>query len=505
MAIPINRYVEITSNVGAGAALPERELITRIFTTNNLVPPGGEALEFNDAAGVGDYFGSTSEEYFRSLFYFGRISKNGTRAQKLSFSRWVNAAVAPRIYGEKKAQVVASWTSITDGSFKITISGVQQSFTGTDFTGATTLANIATILQTKIQTGTGTMFTAATVTWDAVRSSFDFVGGDTTATTNISVQIGTTGTDIAGKIGWISGDGLIFANGSAVETVSDALTLSAVASDNFGNFLFMQTLTTDELAEVAEWNNADNQKNNFMFLVPSTLNNASAISTALINYAGVGVTVQEASGEYAEMLPGIIQAATDYEAANSVQNYEFQQSALTPSVTTEGLADSLDNIRVNYYGLTQSAGRQLAFYQKGVLMGEVSTDAIDMNTYSNEQWLRSAAQTALMNLLLALSKVSANQEGRGQILGTLQDVINRALRNGTISVGKTLNTIQKLFISEESGDPNAWHQVQNQGYWVDCVIVQRSVGPSLQYEADYLLIYSKDDVIRKINGRHTLI
>jgi methyl coenzyme M reductase beta subunit len=130
-----------------------------------------------------------------------------------------------------------------------------------------------------------------------------------------------------------------------------------------------------------------------------------------------------------------------------------------------------------------------------------ATDALDMNTYANEVWLKDAAGSSIMNLLLSLSKVSANAQGKVQLITVLQSVINEALRNGAISVGKTLSNEQKLYISELSNDPDAWYQVQNIGYWLNVEIEQVEA----EYKAVYILIYSKDDVIRKVEGRHVLI
>jgi hypothetical protein len=106
-----------------------------------------------------------------------------------------------------------------------------------------------------------------------------------------------------------------------------------------------------------------------------------------------------------------------------------------------------------------------------------------------------------MSLLLSVNQIPANAQGRNQVLAVLQGVINQALNNGTISVGKTLTTAQQMYITSATGDNLAWHQVQNNGYWVDVVITL--VGSN--YQATYTLIYSKDDVIRKVTGTNTLI
>jgi len=498
MAISFQKYVDITSGVGGNGAVRQRDLILRIFTINPLVPTGS-MVTMESASDVSDYFGSTSEEYLRAAFYFGWISKNITRPRKITFARWVNTAVEPRLYGDKGAQSLGAWTSITSGAFNLTLGGVTNAITGMNFSTASSLSDVASIVQTAIRTQSGTMWTAATVSYNATRQSFDFIGG-VTGDANIAVTAALSG-DIAGQLGWLTG--AILSDGSAIETLTDTLIASTDASDNFGSFIFIPTLNLTQVSEVALWNDPQNVK--FQYHVPVSAANAVAWSAALIGYSGIGLTLAGVSGEYHEMIPCIVLAATNYEARNSVQNYMFQQFTLTPSVTTTSVSNTYDAIRVNYYGRTQTAGQFIDFYQRGVLMG-IATDPVDMNTYGNEQWLKDAAGSKIIELLLALARVSANAQGRSLILAQLQDPINRALINGTISVGKTLNSTQKLFITEITGDELAWHQVQGIGYWLDCNIQSYvTTDGRTEYKAVYTLVYSKDDSIRSVDGTHILI
>lgn len=503
MTINSNRYVNITSGVGAGGSVGQRKLIARLFTSNIYLPVDTDK-EFTSAAAVGAYFGTTSEEYKRASFYFGWVSKNITSPQSISYSRWVETAVSPRIWGDNSSVVssLTAWQGITNGSFGLNILGTTNTFTALDFSGATSLADVATIVQTAIRTASGTMWTSATVTYDATRASFNFVGGSTGDATIAYVE-GVTGTPLGTHLGWSGGDNLVISNGSAVEAITDTLDQSASRSDNFGSFLFIPTLTIDQHAEAAEWNAGQNVK--YQYMVPTAYADATSWSAALIGYGGTGLTISSVAGEYPEMAPMMILAATNYLRVNSVQNYMFQKfPLLSPSVSTDLAANTLDPLRVNYIGLTQTAGQQLAFYQRGVLMGG-ATDAKDMNTYANEQWLKSVASAALLNLITQLAKISANGQGRSQILSTLQNVVNLAINNGTISVDKILTEDQKQFITQQTNDPNAWYQVQNVGYWLDCVIVPVEVNDGVEYHAEYTLIYSKDDDVRKINGTHELI
>jgi len=503
MAIPLTRYVFITSGIGAGNNLRQRDLITRIFSQNPLVPTNG-VLEFTSAADVANFFGSTSLEYLRAAFYFGWISKSISTPTKISFARWANVAVAPTIYGVRGAQSVASYTSITAGAFTLSMGGSAQSITGINFSSASSLSDVASILQTAIRAKTGTAFTAATVTYDPVRQSFNFVGGATGASV-ITVVAGTGGNDVAGQIGWLPGTTALFSDGSDIQTLTQLLNTSINISNNFGSFCFTVYLTPAQNLEVATVNDSSAYNNQFMFLVPTTAADASTNSTNLLGLAGEALTLAPISTEYPEMVPGMILAATDYTKRNSVKNYMFQQFTLTPSVSDSTNANLYDGLRVNYYGETQSAGQKVQFYQRGIMTG-LASDPVDMNVYANEMWLKDSASANIMTLLLSLEKISANNNGRIQLQTALQGTINAALNNGTISVGKTLTPAQQLYITQITGDDQAWRQVQAIGYWLDVTFQQYvGLGGTTEYRAVYTLVYSKDDDIRSVNGTHILI
>lgn len=499
MAISFSKYVNITSGVGGNSGVRRRDLIGRIFSDNPLIPTGS-MIEFTSLDDVLAYFGSTSEEYKRAAFYFGWISKNITRAKKIAFARWVKVASAPRIYGVVKAQALASWTSITAGSFGLSLGGVANTISGLNFSAATSLADVASIIQTAIRAKTGVQWTSATVSYNATSGRFEFVGGSAVAAA-VAVTAGAGGSDIAGQLGWLTG--AIVSDGALAETVTDTISKSAQASDNFGSFLFIPALTLDQVTEAAVWNDAQNNK--FMFCVPVAAADVTAYSSALMSYSGVAVTLSGPSGEYHEMIPMIILAATDYYKRASVQNFMFQQFGVTPTVVNTVEANAYDALRANYYGRTQTAGQFLDFYQRGVLMG-LSTDAVDQNTYANEMWLKDAAGSQIMELLLSVSRVSANNTGKAQLQSILQSVIDAALHNGTISVGKALNQTQKLYIAEMTGDDLAWCQVESLGYWMGVTFETFvTTDGRTEYKAVYTLIYSKDDAIRMVDGKHVMI
>lgn len=501
MAIAFTKYVDIVSGVGGAGAVREKEMIGRLFTTNNLLPPQS-FVEFSNADQVGEYFGFTSDEYKRAAFYFAWVSKSITSAQKISFVRWVETAVAPRIYGKKGSQTLGAWTSITAGTFTLTLGATTNLIGPVNFSGAVSLAGVAALLQTAIQSESGgAMWSAATVEWDATRQSFNFVGGSAVAA-DIVVTAGTGGSDIAEQLGWLDPT-TILADGSLAETITETLTDSAGASTNFASFLFMHDLTEAEITEASEW--ADLQNVRYGFMVPVAASTYAAIVAAIDDLGGSAITLSPLATEYPEMIPMIIAAATDYNRPNSVKNYMYQVFDVTPSVTDTSVSDTYDNAGVNYYGRTQTAGQNIDFYQRGYMTGSL-TDPLDQNVFFNEVWLKDAAGARIMELLVSLERVSANSTGRSQLMAVLQETIDRALRNGTISVGKPLSTTQKLYIGQITDDDLAWQQVQNIGYWLDCVISSYvTTGGRVEWKATYTLVYSKDDAIRKVDGSHVLI
>lgn len=525
MPISFNRYVNITSALGGANAVPVRSLSGRLFTDNPLLPTYNAAspslspslVEFTSAQAVGAYFGFTSNEYYRAQFYFGWISKNGLSPQKISYWRWTDANTAPLIYGQPSSNataLLASFQAITTGAFVLTMGSFTFTLSGLNFSADMSLAAVAATIQTAIQaeSGGGALWTGATVTFNNTTQNFNLVGGSTSANAVISVASPMSGTDITGLLGWVLGAqypaGPIFSNGYQMETITTTLTNSAAYSNDFGSFLFMPTFDVAQVTEAATWNNGQNVL--YMYCVPVTdTADASTYNTALLSLNGTIVTYSPtlSPAQYPEQCPMMILAATNYEGINSVQNYMFQQfPTLTPSVTTDSLANTLDGDNTNYYGQTQESGIPISFYQRGLMSGSsVNTNIPIANIYANEQWLKAAMGAAILNLFIALPKISANTQGRAQILTVLQSIINQAINNGTISVGGLISAQQQTYITSITGDNTAWRQVQTIGYWVNVQIATIPDTIPTQYEAQYTLVYKKDDVINFVTGTQILI
>lgn len=509
MSISFTRYVDITSGVIGSTAIRARQLVPRIFTSNALVPTNSFA-EFTDAADVGSYFGTSSPEYARAAFIFAFLSKTVTKAQKVSFASWVQTATKPFATGSAKATAnLAAFQAITTGSMTLTLGQSTHTLTGLNFSGATSLANVATILQTAIVAAAAADpdWLTATVVYNAPTANFTITGARTATNVTGQIPIGITPvaspTVDAGVSFGLENVEAVFSYGSPVMSLTDTLQASSAASNNYASFAFIPTLDEAQILEVATWLSTQNV--DYINMQAVTAANASQVSSDLFALAGNALTLSPLPTEFPELMPGIIMAATDYTRRNASQNYMYQTAALTPSVQSDDDADAYDALRVNYYGSTQVSGQIISFYQRGVLTGGL-TSPTDMNVYANEIWFKSDAAVALFNLLLAVNEIPTNPTGRTMVTSTLQTSIAKALNNGTISPGQTLNNDQQQVILQMTGDPRAYLQIQTIGYWLDVEFQSIvTVDQRTEWQAVYTLIYTKNNAVRSVVGTNALV
>jgi Protein of unknown function (DUF3383) len=539
MSIDITKYVRITSGVGGGAAVAQRQLIGRLITKSSYVSPN-EIYEASSAAEVLAKFNNdvASNEYRRAQAYFKFVNKNIKSPPKISFVRWDTTTFRPPVFTGNSSPKTS--TSLDLIKAMNALAGIQITYGGAaavtaryDGRPASTFLDLAPILQDAIRLAGASITTLAlaTVTYNVSSNRFIITGSEGTTAGSIVITAAASN-DTAQILGFLSGDFSSTA-GRVGDNAVQTMDRTSNMSDNFGTFAFVDALddwqsTTvgSRPQDIAAWNSALNNKFLFSHYVTQAQATQAWYAT-FIGYPGCGFTLTQDNNSlpsidsevFQAQSPMEIMAATDYNSKNGTQNYMFYQfddrsfgvdsfgrkAARPGAVDDTQTSDALDGIRVNYQGVTMTAGQQIAFYQRGVLMGG-STAATDMNTYANEMWLKDAFLASIMSMLLNV-KVSANEVGQGMLLLNMQSVIDTALINGAVSVGKPLNATQKAYIGQITGSDTAWHQVQTSGYWINATL-SSSVNPQSglsEWQFNYTLVYSKDDVVRRVVGSDILI
>ncbi|PHM70348.1 DUF3383 domain-containing protein [Xenorhabdus sp. KJ12.1] len=495
MPIKQTRYVDIASAVIGASSVPMRKLTGRLFSTNPKIP-AGKVLEF--ASGQIDaLLGSDSPEARFARQYFSYVSPAPvSKPKELQIAAYEPIGRTPAIYGSKAA-VLDELKALVDGTFTVTIGSVMKTFTDIDLSKATSYADIASAVQAKLNAEKAPQFANAYLTFNAMDSAFVLNGG-----VQEKAEINVTYSVLADAMGLSSGNR---SAGNAAQSPLEAFIAAEKISDSFGSATFLTDMALPQAVELAEYVAGENVK--YQLHVSVTAEKAEDWSAALVGTASTGLNLKTDEHVFVQALPMAIMAATDYDRNNATTNYMYRQFGVTfPSQISADLdADRFDKLRVNYYGETAVAGSQIRFYQRGFLCGS-SSNPLDMSVHANEQWLKAHITQQWFSLLMATRGIPANKDGEARAMTIIAGAVTKALNNGTILPGKTLTDVQKLAVSDASGDDLAWHDVQDKGYWYNTQVVEQT-GASGQpeYVMKYVLIYGKGDWVRKVEGSHNLV
>lgn len=492
--ISMKKYVDIKSAINTTRTATEKDLIARIFSNDSRLQ-AGQNYEFENSADVGEFFGTDSFEYRIAQKYFGFINKYARSPKKISYYRdWregINASLS-----SDKDTVLATLKAITAGSLKLSINGTDKTVSSLDFSSATDFDDVASTLQTAIRAVAEEdedMYADATVEADdngrfTITSGIkEFGDVHTTEDTSASEAL-----ELQDKV-----------DGRPEGTTIDVFEESYQVSNNFATYFFTQGVG-ENVAELPEYVNA-NHPSEFMFVYNFLYTNKENTQNFIDGVKNVdGVSLELCTGDALEnfVLPMAITATTDYNKENGTVNYMYtQDSNMTPVVDNDDFAKELDEFKINYYGRTQQAGQKLAFYQNGVLQGKYQ----DQSIYVNEIWLKDALTTKYINYMMLTPNWYANKAGQAIGQGLAMDVIARAKLNGTITTEKELTEADKVYIYNLTADENAWRQIYQEGYYLATNIEVKTINNQKVNVFNYVLIYSKGDSIKKVEGIDILI
>lgn len=507
MTIPIQKYVAITSAIANTEGASRKDLIVRVLITNPLFA-ANTVYEFTSSADVAAFAGSLSAEAKLASEYFGWISKTANQPKKISFMRYSFEALAPYMYSTKKLAPIATLKAITDGSMVINLGGTAYTLSGVNLSTIEAYADVATALQTAIRANTegGTLWTNATVEYQAANSSFIVTGGEAGANEMNFATSADSGTDLSNLIGWNKAGAPILSNGTAEQTITDILNKTIDLSTNFLTIGFLNPADAyNNLDNIGPW--LDEQNNNYRLAFDlGPANYSEGIATAA-KYTGMTAQYNINYGldglNPAWLMTAILPATTNYNKRNGVKNYmfqEFPQQAVSVGIDDGNLYQTLDGLCINYNGQTQKSGKTISFYQNGF-----NADGTDTAIFDNEAWLKDAITTDMLNAFLGLDFVSADNDGLAILSDVLSSNCDEALNNHVFANGKILTNNQKAFITQITGDDNSWLDVQNNGYLYTVALSVETPGNTQIHVGEYTLIYMKNDVIRKVAGKNILI
>jgi len=145
MSLSVSDLVNVTVNLSP-SAVTGRSFGTLMIAGDSNVINGEERLRsYASIEAVASDFGLTAPEYLAAALYFGQTPQ----PTSLMIGRWLATATAGLNDGAiltGAQQALSIFTSITSGGFDITIDGVAKTPASLNFSGATNLNGVATII-----------------------------------------------------------------------------------------------------------------------------------------------------------------------------------------------------------------------------------------------------------------------------------------------------------------------------------------------------------------------
>lgn len=358
---------------------------------------------------------------------------------------------------------VASLQAITDGAMSITINGFTVELTGLDFSGISAYADAATILETAIQGAwASTAVTDATVSYSSVFDAITVTSGLAGEDESIAYPSGTVTTALLMDT---AQNGAVLSAGSSQLSAQANMDACTDVTRNFVTFMSIPKLSEQEVIDYSAW--AASQGVNYLHVFwDDSIGNTAASPTGTIAQALTDANAGSVCGIYGDARYAAFicscAASIAYDKEAGTITFAFKgQSGLGANVTNGSVANTLNNIGLNFVGNYATRNDNFVFLANGEMWGDWKW----IDTYLNAVWLNNALQVACMNGFANNLRVPYTEEGYTIVRSWCMDPINRALISGVIEPGVTLAEAQKAQLQREAGKDIS-QQLYSDGYYL---------------------------------------
>lgn len=436
--IPLNSIV--TVNISVSPTFPSRQgfgTLLAITKETGVLSPAERIRTYGDADAVSADWGATAEVTLLANSYFSQSPKPTTFMVGIRFESDVSAQI---IGGTVPTTELATFQAITDGSLAISIDGVPAALSGMSFASATSMDDVASVIQAALRAEAVGGYTVATCIYDT--DHFEITSGTTGATSTMSYLSSTgAGTDISTLLKMEQGTG-IKADGIDAETIS--ATLSALEEVNSGwyGFAFTKEVrdnvvinTEDAVDAAATWAEA---RVKVFFTTTNdelALNSASttdiAYKLAQKSLSRTCMIFSNYPSEYPEASIAGRAFSVDFTAGNPSITLKFKQ---LPGITVEDISYSqklaLDAKNCNAF--ISVAGNFML--SEGVVSSGRFFDEVH-----GLDWLQDAIQTNVFGSLYTSRKVPYTDAGIQILAQSVRNALAEGVTAGLLAPGTDIN------------------------------------------------------------------
>lgn len=431
--LPISNLISVSVSLAPVAAQAQNLSVALVLTSDTVIDVVSRRRIYSTLAAVSTDFGTSSPAFFAAQEWFAQAPQPTT----IQIGRWAKTNTAGQLFcGPLSAAntLLTAWTAISNGSFHIAIDGGgPSSITGLNFSAATSLNGVASIIQAAL--------TGATCTYDAVNNRFFFTSSTTGASSSISfLTAGTGGTDISVQLNGrnTAGNGAYVANGILAETaVAAAALFDTLFGQQWYALIIPEAVDSDHQA-VAAFIEATNTKHYYGVTTQEAGVLVAATSSdiaSLLQAAGFNKTAVQYSGSSAYAIMSYLARimTTDYTGNNTVITLMYKQE---PGITAELLnATQAASAKGKNCNVFVAYNNNTAIIQFGTsASGQFTDNIIGADAFAVD------LQTAYYNALFTMStKVAQTDRGTNILVTALTAVCIRYVNNGFLAAGVWTN------------------------------------------------------------------
>lgn len=253
---PIKRFIDVEIRKDTPRVSAAGFGILLMITNSVLLSITRRVRRFTTAESVTDFFGVASEESKAADAFFYQDPFLENHPEEIQFGRFADADAAALIEcGDSPETDFEVWKLISDGEFAVTIDGGLVELTGLDFTSVTSLADVASVIDTAL---------AANGDCYHLINRFNINSGTTGAASTItllSTVAVPAGTDISGE-DYLDGDvlagptnlgGSVLSQGQVAEEFSAAITaIENINADWYAMGALLGFRDTDAAEDMAD-------------------------------------------------------------------------------------------------------------------------------------------------------------------------------------------------------------------------------------------------------------
>lgn len=445
MAIPVSSVVNVS--IAIGAPFPARAgfgTLNIVTAETGVIGIAERIRSYQNLDGVTADWSADSEVVGAATAYFSQQPK--PTSLKVS-TRYPTAQTAQLRGGSVLASDLSSLITINDGSFAITVDGVNEDITGLNFTADTSGDQIASTIQTALQAILTGSYSTTTCIYEGneISGRFFINSGSAGVSSTISFLRAVdpvSGTDVSSLLQMKQGEGTKI-NGIDAETITASLNaIQNIDSDWYGLMFTKEVrdgvqINGENAVEAsADWCEARvkvfaNTTNDLDTLDGVTTNDIASVLSAK-NLRRTITTFSSYPNQYPSASVLARAFTVNFSQTNSTITLKFKQM---PTVTVEQLTQSqkatLDSKLAN--ALIEVGASDMyaeSWMASGVFFDEVH--GID--------WLQNAVETNVFGYLLTrTTKVPYTNKGVASIEQQVISALDEAVNNGLIAPGETID------------------------------------------------------------------